>query len=157
MIRESCTQSELVPPRSKFPFMVFSCCGLALTDEKKNQEKGFTALKLYSHTLYPCSLVTSTLTVEIQRAVSKLRLQTQGNRFPSLSKASSTEKGFENDLERERSRKAHISGSFAVWSVSEWEGVCSFPKSAAFLDIFNTLFYPHLFQLSPRGYVYLYS
>lgn len=122
MIRESCTQSELVPPRSKFPFMVFSCCGLALMGKKKNQEKGFTALKLYSHTLYPCSLVTSTLKVEIQRAVSKLRLQTQGNRFPSLSKASSTEKGFENDLERERSRKAHISGSFAVWSVSEWEG-----------------------------------
>lgn len=99
--------------------------------------------------LYPYSLVTSTLKVEIQRAVSKLRLQTQGNRFPFLSKASSTEKGFENDLEGERSREAHISGSFAVWSVSEWEGVRSFPKSAAFLDIFNTLFYPHLFQIEP--------
>lgn len=153
LIRESCTQCDVVPPRSKFPFMVFSCFDLALKDKKKNQENGFSAIKLYSHTLCSCSLVTSTLKVEIQRAMSNLWPQTQGNRFLSLSKASSTEKGFENDPEEDEG--AHFRKLCRLFLSRR--GFVLLPSQQRFWTFSILCSIPICSKQSPRGYVSLYS
>lgn len=120
---------------------------------KKNQENGFSAIKLYSHTLCSCSLVTSTLKVEIQRAMSNLWPQTQGNRFLSLSKASSTEKGFENDPEEDEG--AHFRKLCRLFLSRR--GFVLLPSQQRFWTFSILCSIPICSKQSPRGYVSLYS